>query len=191
MGKKGRKGRMEGRVENVRRCIYPSFSTLTPTFPPSPALTLPPPPPSPSTQQFPCMGFGARIPPHYNTSHCFSLQSFTSDISYAHGCCVTHLYCFVASKLYGVNAAIIIFLFVLYCIVFFCFVLYCIVLYCFVFYCIVLCCILLYFIVLYCVVFYCILLYYIVLYCVLLYCILFYCIVLYLCRCIVVCHTSS
>ena len=35
---------------------------------------------------------------------------------------------FVASKLYGVNATIIIFVFVLYCIVLYCIVLYCIVL---------------------------------------------------------------
>ena len=36
----------------------------------------------------------------------------------------------MASKLYGVNATIIIFVFVLYCIVLYCIVLYCIVLYC-------------------------------------------------------------
>ena len=35
--------------------------------------------------------------------------------------------CVVASKLYGVNATIIIFVFVLYCIVLYCIVLYCIV----------------------------------------------------------------
>ena len=46
--------------------------------------------------------------------------------------------CVVASKLYGVNATIIIFVFVLYCIVLYCIVLYCIVLYCIVLYCIVL-----------------------------------------------------
>ena len=47
-----------------------------------------------------------------------------------------------ASKLYGVNATIIIFVFVSYCIVLYCIVLYCIVLYCIVSYCIVLYCIL-------------------------------------------------
>ena len=47
----------------------------------------------------------------------------------------------VASKLYGVNANIIVFVFVLYCIVLYCIVLYCIVLYCIVLYCIVLYCI--------------------------------------------------
>ena len=46
---------------------------------------------------------------------------------------------FVASKLYGVDATIIIFVFVLYyCIIIFVFVLYCIVLYCILFYFIVL-----------------------------------------------------
>ena len=59
----------------------------------------------------------------------------------------------VASKLYGVNATIIIFVFVLYCIVFYFIVLYCIVLYCIVLYCNVLYCIVLYCIVLYCIVF--------------------------------------
>ena len=71
---------------------------------------------------------------------------------------------FVASKLYGVNATILIFVFVLYCIVL---------------YCIVLCCIVLYCIVLYCIVLYCNVLYCIVLYCIVLYCIVLYCIVLY------------
>ena len=47
----------------------------------------------------------------------------------------------MASKLYGVIATILLFVFVLYCIV-----LYCIVLYCIVFYCILLYCIVLYFI---------------------------------------------
>ena len=42
---------------------------------------------------------------------------------------------FVASKLYGVNATIIIFVFVLYCIVLYCIVLYCIVLYFILLYC--------------------------------------------------------
>ena len=42
---------------------------------------------------------------------------------------------YVASKLYGVNATIIILVFVLYCIVLYCIVLYCIVLYYIVFYC--------------------------------------------------------
>ena len=46
----------------------------------------------------------------------------------------------MASKLYGVNATIIIFMFVLYCIVLYCIVLYCIVMYCIVSYCIVLYC---------------------------------------------------
>ena len=55
----------------------------------------------------------------------------------------------MASKLYGVDATIIIFVFVLYCIVLYCIVLYCIVLYCIVLYCIVLYCIVLY---LYCIV---------------------------------------
>ena len=41
----------------------------------------------------------------------------------------------MVSKLYGVNATIIIFVFVLYCIVLYCIVLYCIVLFCFVLYC--------------------------------------------------------
>ena len=59
---------------------------------------------------------------------------------------------YVASKLYGVNATIIIFVFDLYCIVLYCIVLYCIVLYCIVLYCIVLYCIVMYFIVLYCIV---------------------------------------
>ena len=90
----------------------------------------------------------------------------------------------MASKLYGVDATIIIFVFVLYCIVLYCIVLYCIVLYrivlyCIVLYCIVLYCIVLYCIVLYCIVLYCIVLYCIVLYCIVLYCIVFYCIVLY------------
>ena len=58
----------------------------------------------------------------------------------------------MASKLYGVNATIIIFVFVLYCIVLYC--IYCILLYCIVLYCIVLYCILLYCIVLYCIVLY-------------------------------------
>ena len=44
---------------------------------------------------------------------------------------------FMASKLYGVNTSIIIFVFVLYCILLYCIVLYCIVLYCIVLYCIV------------------------------------------------------
>ena len=83
----------------------------------------------------------------------------------------------VASKLYGVNATIITFVFVLYCIVLYCIVLYCIVLYCIVLYCIVLYCIVLYCIVLYCIVLYCIVLYCIVLYCIVLYCIVLYCIV--------------
>ena len=47
----------------------------------------------------------------------------------------------VASKLYGVDATIIIFVFVLYCIVLYCILLYCIVFYCIVLYCIVLYCI--------------------------------------------------
>ena len=68
----------------------------------------------------------------------------------------------MASKLYGVNATIIIFVFSLYCIVLYCIVLYCIVLYCIVLYCIVLYCIVLYCIVLYCIVLYCIVLYCIV-----------------------------
>ena len=45
-------------------------------------------------------------------------------------------YIHMASKLYGVDATIIIFVFVLYCIVLYCIVLYCIVLYCIVLYCI-------------------------------------------------------
>ena len=43
----------------------------------------------------------------------------------------------VASKLLGLNASPILFVFVLYCIVLYCIVLYCIVLYFIVFYCIV------------------------------------------------------
>ena len=54
---------------------------------------------------------------------------------------------YAASKIYGVNATIIIFVFVLYCIV-----LYCIVLYCIMLYCIVLFCFVLYYIVLFCIV---------------------------------------
>ena len=42
----------------------------------------------------------------------------------------------MASKLYGVDATIIIFVVLLYCIVLYCIVLYCIVLYCIVLYCI-------------------------------------------------------
>ena len=62
------------------------------------------------------------------------------------------------SKLYVLNAAIIIFVFVLYCIVFYfivscCIVLYRIVFYFIVLYCIVICCIVSYFILLYCIVF--------------------------------------
>ena len=87
------------------------------------------------------------------------------------------LFLFVASKLYGVNASMIIFVFVLYCIVLYCILLYCIVLYFIVLYCIVLYCIVLYCIVLYCIVLFCIVLYCIVLYCILLYCIVLYCIV--------------
>ena len=71
------------------------------------------------------------------------------------------LYSSVASKLYGVYATIIIFVFfciVLYCIVLYCIVLYCIVLYCIFVYCIVLYCILLYCIVLYCIVMFCLVL---------------------------------
>ena len=100
----------------------------------------------------------------------------------------------MASKLYGVNATIIIFLFLLYfivlfcivlycnvllCIVLYCIVLYCIVLYCIVLYCIVLYCIVLCFIVFPCIVLYCIKLCFIVLYCIVLYCVVLYCIVLY------------
>ena len=50
----------------------------------------------------------------------------------------------LASKLYGVNATIIIFVFVLYCFVLYCIVLYCIVLFCIVLYCFVLYCIVLF-----------------------------------------------
>ena len=63
----------------------------------------------------------------------------------------------VSLKLYGVNATIIIFVFVLYCVLLYCIVLYCIVLYCIVLYYFVLYCIVLYCIVLYCIVLYCIL----------------------------------
>ena len=59
----------------------------------------------------------------------------------------------MASKLHGVNATIIIFVFVFYCISLSFILLYCTLLYCIVLYCIVLC-----FIVLYCFVFYCIVL---------------------------------
>ena len=61
----------------------------------------------------------------------------------------------VASKLYGVNDTLIIFVFVLYFTVLYCFVLYCIVLFCIALYCIELYCIALYCFVLYCIVFYC------------------------------------
>ena len=54
----------------------------------------------------------------------------------------------VVSKLYGVNATIVIFVFVLYCFVFYCIVLYYIVLYCTVLYCTVSYCIVFYSIVL-------------------------------------------
>ena len=60
----------------------------------------------------------------------------------------------MASKLYGVDATIIMFLFVFCCIVLYRNALYCIVLYCIVLYCIVWYCIVLYYIVLYCIVLY-------------------------------------
>ena len=65
----------------------------------------------------------------------------------------------MASKLYGVDATIIMFLFVFCCILLYRNALYCIVLYCIVFYYIVLFCIVLYCIVWYCIVLYCIVLY--------------------------------
>ena len=85
---------------------------------------------------------------------CITIISFLKPIKYFSS--------YIASKLYGVDATIIIFVFVLYCIVLYCIVLYCIVLYCIVLYCIVLYCIVLYCIVLYCIVLYCIVLYCIV-----------------------------
>ena len=113
-----------------------------------------------------------------------------------------HHYIVFSSKNSGVNAAIIVFVFVFYRILF---VLYCIFI---ALYCI---CIVLYFSVFYCIllyfiVFYCILLYFIVFYCILLYFIVFYCIVLFIFfildneqvnvrthrgQCVVVFHTHS